>query len=181
MNTYRISFYDNSRTTVIEAVQGDTMRSFRFYPTDFTLIQGQSVNYYVKRPSGIPVYNTAFLNYNDNYIDVDLTAEALAEVGENNLQVRIMEGNDVLTSFEVVLLVREFGGIGAVESHPESNVFDQVIEQAMEYIAQVIDKTLSIENKAADAKATGDAIAAITVHFADANNDGNVVMSWDTE
>lgn len=40
------------------------------------------------------------------------------------------------------------------------------------------DKTLTTQDMPADAKATGDAIAAATVHFSDPNNDGNIVISF---
>ena len=40
------------------------------------------------------------------------------------------------------------------------NIFDQAVQQAMEEIGTILDPTLSIQNKAADAKAAGDAVKA---------------------
>lgn len=41
----------------------------------------------------------------------------------------------------------------------------------------VPDETLSQEGQPADAKATGNAIGAITPQFTDSNNDGNIVIT----
>lgn len=131
---YKVNFFECRCPAVVEVVQGDSARVLEFEPTDYEIPEGAVCTYYVDRPSKVPVYNTATIA--DNVITVDLTAESLAEAGENHLQVRIEKNDKVLTSFSVVLIVRAFGGIGAVKSTSESNVFDQAIERAKEQIAE---------------------------------------------
>ena len=126
---YKVSFFENKNTPIIEVVQGDSARVLEFEPTDYDIPEGAVCTYYVKRPSNIPVYNSASVD--DNVVTVELTPESLSEVGENRLQVRIEKNDKILTSFTVVLLVREFGGIGAVESSSEANVFDQAVANAL--------------------------------------------------
>lgn len=174
----KINFFDNQSRPIIEVVQGDTARSLVFEPSDYDIPSGSTATYYVARPSHIPVYNEATIDYTNNSVTVNLTAESIAEVGENYLQVRILQGNDILTSFSVILMVRRFGGAGAVESRSEIGIFDQIIRDAREQLQDVIDDTLTQENVAADAKATGDAIEAVRLNFTDPNNDGNIVITF---
>lgn len=152
---------------IIPAVQGDTGRQLVFTPTDYTIPADCTATYYIQKPSGNAVYNNATIE--DGKVICDLTAQALAENGDNYGQIRIMKDEEVVTSFDFVLLVKPFRGIDAIESTTEMNIFDKAVEQAEEaieaaaqeaeeYISQAIDATLTIEGKAADAKATGDAI-----------------------
>ena len=167
---YSIDILDTTSrdTPVIYVVQGDTARSLQFELKDYTIPTGATVKYYVEKPSGQAVYNSCTVS--DNVVTVPLTAQALAETGENKLQVRVEKNSTVITSFTVVLNVKPFGGMNAVQSTTEANVFDQVMAEMLEdiedaaedaetYISQSIDATLSITDKAADAKATGDALA----------------------
>ena len=167
---YNVDILDTTsrETLVIYVVQGDSARSLQFELKDYTIPTGATVKYYVEKPSGQAVYNSCTVS--DNVVTVPLTAQALAETGENKLQVRVEKNSTVITSFTVVLNVKPFGGMNAVQSTTEANVFDQVMAEMLEdiedaaedaetYISQSIDATLSITDKAADAKATGDALA----------------------
>lgn len=115
---------------IIQAVQGDTGRAVSFALADYTVPEGATATYYIAKPSGEAVYNTATISGNN--IICELTAQSLAELGENNMQVRIIKDEDIVTSFDVILLVRPFRGIDAIESGTEMNIFDQAVEQAAE-------------------------------------------------
>lgn len=154
---YPIKFYDNDTTHVIEVVQGDSARVLEFEAVDYTIPEGAEATYYVKRPSNVPVYNEAEID--GDIVTVELTADALAEAGDNLLQVRIEKDGLFLTSFSVVLLVRRFGGLSAIEGAGQINLFDELIAELREQLANVIDPTLSVQNVAADARAVGDALA----------------------
>jgi hypothetical protein len=65
-------------------------------------------------------------------VTAQLTAQSIIEPGNNYGQLRILLENEVITSFDFVLLVRPFRGIGAVESSSEANIFDKAVEQAAE-------------------------------------------------
>lgn len=177
-----INFKSQLVPPCIPVVQGDTGRSIAFEMADYTIPAGATATYYVQKPSGHAVYNAAEIT--DGKIICNLTAQALAEVGENKLQIRVLKDEEVVTSFTVWLLVHPFEGEGAVESGTEMNIFDQAVEAAEEAIetagaeateaieragaaaaaevAEGIDPTLTISGKAADAKVTGDAITSIT-------------------
>lgn len=131
MITERAKIYikDLTSPTVIPAVQGDTGRSIIFTLADFTIPSGADAYYYVQKPSGEAVYNTATIA--DNTITVDLTAQSIAEVGDNYLQVRVESDGEIVTSFDCILLVKPFRGIDAIESTSESNIFDQAAAEAL--------------------------------------------------
>lgn len=120
---------------LISVVQGDTGRNLKCIVDDFTLESGWSATWYVERPSDVPVYNTATIETSDNSVNLELTAQSINEVGDNKLQVRILdEDEQVVTSFACILSVKPFGGIDAVESTTESNIFDQQVEEAFDEI-----------------------------------------------
>ncbi len=177
MITYevQINLASQVATPIIQAVQGDTGRSFSFVLSDYTIPDGATATYYVAKPSGEAVYNSATIS--GNSVICDMTAQSLAETGENQMQVRILSGDEVVTSFEVILMVRKFYGEDAVESTTEMNIFDQAVQQAEEEIGTILDSTLTQQNKAADAKAAGDAIAAVDTTYTDTNTDGNIVIT----
>ena len=181
----KINFSNLSVPPIIPAVQGDTGRVIQFELNDFTIPAGADATYYVQKPSGEAVYNEATISGNNVF--VELTAQSIIEVGENYGQVRILVDEEVVTSFDFILLVKTFRGIEAVQSDTEMNIFDKAVERAQEtiastvteaeaaieaaaqeaeeYIAQAIDPTLSITNKAADAKVTGDGLKGIAAAF----------------
>ena len=155
---HKISFFDDTETVIIPVVQGDTGRVLKFTPTDATLSAGYTATWFVGKPSGEAVYYTATIT--GNSVVCELTAQALAEKGESYLSVRVYDSNEkVVSAFRVVLKVQE-SPVDAIESTTETNVFDQTIENAKQEIGQILDTTLSVQNKAAEAKATGDAIKA---------------------
>lgn len=181
----KINFSNLSVPPIIPVVQGDTGRVIQFELNDFTIPAEATATYYVQKPSGEAVYNEATISGNNVF--VELTAQSIIEVGENYGQVRILVDEEVVTSFDFILLVKVFRGIEAVQSDTEMNIFDKAVERAQEtiastvteaeaaieaaaqeaeeYIAQAIDPTLTITNKAADAKVTGDGLKGIAAAF----------------
>lgn len=157
--TITISFAFQITPPIIQAVQGDSGRNIVFEISDYTIPTGAEATMYIKKPSGNQIYNSCTIS--GNTIGAELTAQCLAEHGENFGQVRITKSGEILTSFDFVLLVQRFLGDAAVESTNEATVFDQLVEQAAEYISESLDTTLSIQDKAADAKATGGRLDAI--------------------
>lgn len=128
---------------LISVVQGDTGRNLKCIVDDFTLDGAWSATWYVERPSDVPVYNTATIETSDNSVNLELTAQSINEVGDNKLQVRILdEDEQVVTSFACILSVKPFGGIDAVESTTESNIFDQQVEEAKQEIDTALDEHL---------------------------------------
>lgn len=126
----KISYGSQTVPPIVPAVQGDTGRAISFEIADFTPPAGATATYFILKPSGEAIYNSATIT--DNSILCELTAQSLAEAGENRMQVRVLHGEDIVTSFEVILMVRTFLGDDAMESGTEMNIFDQAVEQATE-------------------------------------------------
>lgn len=139
---------------IIPAVQGDTGRVIVFTLADFTIPAGSTATYYVQKPSGEAVYNAATIN--DNKVTVELTAQSLAETGDNYGQVRILNGEDVVTSFDFILLVKPFRGIEAIESTTEMNIFDEAVQNAMEQFDSMLPDIIAPEFDSSTAYAAGD-------------------------
>lgn len=156
----KLSYERQTVPPIVSVVQGDTGRNLSCVLSDYTIPEDATATFYIQKPSGMAVYNTAEISSETN-VQIELDAQCTAEAGENFGQVRISLDGEVITSFEFILLVKPFRGIGSVESRTEMNIFDQAVAQAIAEIGATLDATLSIQNKAADAKATGDAIKAV--------------------
>lgn len=126
----KISYGSQTVPPIVTAVQGDTGRAINFEVSDFTPPAGATATYFILKPSGEAIYNSATIA--DNNILCELTAQSLAETGENRMQVRVLLGEDIVTSFEVILMVRKFLGDNAIESGTEMNIFDKAVAAAAE-------------------------------------------------
>lgn len=160
--TSTISYERQAVPPIIPVVQGDSGRNVSFTLSDYTIPTGSTANFYIQKPSGAAIYNSATVVSPTNVL-VELDAQCLAEYGENYGQIRVINDGEVVTSFDFILLVKPFRGIDATESTTEMNIFDQAVGQAIEEISSVLDDTLTQEGKAAEAKATGDAIKALPI------------------
>ena len=156
----KLSYERQTVPPIVSVVQGDTGRNLSCVLSDYTIPEDATATFYIQKPSGMAVYNTAEIVSATNVI-AELDAQCTAEAGDNYFQLRILLDGEVVTSFDAILKVKPFRGIEAVESQTEMNIFDQAVEEAMTEIGTILDSTLSIQNKAADAKATGDAIKAV--------------------
>ena len=133
---------------IIPVVQGDTGRSILFTLADFTIPTGATATYYIQKPSGNAVYNNAVIE--GNTITANLTAQSIAEIGDNYGQVRIAKDGEVVTSFDFILLVKEFRGINATESITEMNIFDKAVQQAETEITTAKDSAIEEVTAAKD-------------------------------
>lgn len=115
---------------IVQAVQGDTGRDVIFELADYEIPAGATANYYIDKPDGNAIYNSAEV-ISSTEIRAHLTEQALAAPGRNNGQVRILADGEVITSFDFVLEVEAFRGILRLQSETEINIFDQAIEDAV--------------------------------------------------
>lgn len=149
-----INIAEQTTPQIIPVVQGDTGRSILFSIADFMIPTGATATYYIQKPSGNAVYNSATIDGNN--VQVDLTAQSIAEVGDNPGQVRILKDDEVVTSFDFILLVKAFRGIGAVQSETEMNIFDQAVQQALEEIDGSLDSIVADEFSTSDSYLDGE-------------------------
>ena len=122
---------------IVQAVQGDTGRDVIFELADYEIPAGATANYYIDKPDGNAVYNSAEV-ISSTEILAHLTEQALAVPGRNNGQVRILADDEVITSFDFVLEVMAFRGILHMQSETEVNIFDEAIQAAVEDAIQEI-------------------------------------------
>ena len=151
--TSSLSYERQTVPPIIPVVQGDTGRNVSFKLSDYEIPEDAEAAFYIQKPSGAAIYNTAEIVSSNNLL-VSLDAQCLAEAGENYGQVRILLDDEVVTSFDFILLVKPFRGIEAIESRTEMNIFDQAVEQAKEEIREASNLT-----------------------FSDPNNDGHIVIT----
>lgn len=116
---------------IVQAVQGDTGRDVIFELADYEIPAGSTANYYIDKPDGNAVYNSAEV-ISSTEILAHLTEQALAVPGRNNGQVRILSDGEVITSFDFVLEVEAFRGILRLQSETEVNIFDEALHLAAE-------------------------------------------------
>ena len=116
---------------IVQAVQGDTGRDVIFELADYEIPAGATANYYIDKPDGNAVYNSAEV-ISSTEILAHLTEQALAGPGRNNGQVRILSDGEVITSFDFVLEVEVFRGILRLQSETEINIFDAAIQDAVD-------------------------------------------------
>lgn len=149
-----INIASQAAPPIITAVQGDTGRSIEFTVADFTIPEGTTATYYIQKPSGNSIYNMATIS--GNVVTVDLTAQSLAESGDNFGQIRIMKNGEIVTSFDFILLVKAFRGIDATESTTEMNVFDQAVNAALEEIDGSLENIVAEEFDPANSYLAGE-------------------------
>ena len=156
MLTVRVKINIASQTTpqIIPVVQGDTGRSILFEIADFVIPAQAIATYFIKKPSGHAVYNSATIDRNT--VLANLTAQSIAEVGENPGQVRIIKNDEVVTSFDFILDVEPFRGIDAIESTTEMNIFDKAVQQALEEIDGSLDSIVADEFSTSDSYLDGE-------------------------
>lgn len=127
----------------IQAVQGDTGRDIIFELIDYEVPEGATVNYYVEKPSGEAVYNSAEM-ISSTEIMAHLTQQAIVEVGRSNGQVRVLLGDEVITSFKFVIEVEQFIGTNAIPSGTETNIFDEALQAAADAAIEEINERTNV-------------------------------------
>lgn len=170
----------NVGTLVVPFVQFESGWNLQFKFQDLTIPSGSTAQIFIRKPSGLIVYNNCTVNAAGGTVTAPITNQTLAEAGNASAQVQVRNGDDMVSSFTVVLKVeRSAADDEAEESQSESDIFKQAAEAAAAAAAEYfeIDDTLTQTGKAADAKAAGDAIALATLTFTDPYNDGNIVIT----
>ena len=165
VQTVHLRVRDPGPSQVIHAVQNDTDRQVRMVLDDLTLTSGLTGAIYFLRSDGTYYNETATLDTTTNSFVADLD-QALTCPGRTIVHLKVTD-TDVVSSFQFNILVeRDTSG---VVSEQEGISLTEAIEAAEDAAERAetaasslsLDTTLTIAGKAADAKAVGDAIAAI--------------------
>lgn len=116
----------------VPAVQGDTGRRLTMVFSDLTIPSGAAADIYVRKSDG-EIYNSGTVGSADNLSTAtfELTSTALEEAGEIPAQVRITDGEDIITSFPFFLCVAEsLIDSGAIEGTNEFTALEEAIAAA---------------------------------------------------
>ncbi len=133
----------------IRAVQFDTANQLIFNVLDYELPSGTTATLYVRKKSGKFVYQTKNITVSGNTITVDLENQALTEHGEAFYQLRIVNGEDIISTFHSSMLIDpSLADKDAMESKTVIHAFDEFTEAKIaevqaateEFIAQAQSK-----------------------------------------
>lgn len=151
----------NVGTLVVPFVQHENGWELRFVFKDLDIPAGSNAQIYIRKPSGLGVYNNCTVDAENNTVTAQITNQSLAEAGRALAQVQVHSGEEMVSTFSVILLVEGSAATeDAEESQNESDIFKLAAEAAANAAKDYfeIDGTLTTSGKAADAKAVGDAI-----------------------
>lgn len=96
---------------------------------DYNIPSGAKANVFVKKPSGKSVQDTAVID--GNTVTIDVKTQMFAEIGMSIMQIQIINGQDVLVTFDLPVMVRKNRTEpGAPESENEAAFFTELQEAA---------------------------------------------------
>lgn len=134
---------DKPITKIVHAVQNDTGRVLKIYIEDRSITHAMTFVFIAEKPSGLKIYNSAA--YVSGYVEVELTNQTLAEVGNVKAQLQITDTNGLMTSYMFYIAVDEvYRDDSSIESSNEftalqsmSNDFANIKGQFEQAIAAV--------------------------------------------
>ena len=158
-----------SSPLTLTAKQGDSVREiivgFTNNGSVYPLEDSCTVVFTAEKPSGAKIFNECTLDGNN--ARYKFTAQTVSEIGAMKCEFTIFDDMNKppkLTSPRFMINVEEpvFNDGDVPESSYEFNAISDVVKKvALEYLQEhpaITDKTLTLENNAADAKAVGDEI-----------------------
>ena len=140
---------------IIHYVQYSTEIPIEFYIADYIIPSGATARFYLKKPSGLEIYNECPVS--GQKVTLKPTAQTFAESGRQNGQIQIIIGEDILVSFILNFdieknLIEE----SAIESSNEFGVLDELIKEAQKAISESGEATTAANNAAAAANKAAD-------------------------
>lgn len=148
MAIYRKLTVANKSIIHIDYTKGSNAQNIEFEFVDYTIPVGARAFFYVRKPSGLIVYNQEEIS--GQKVIVKPTLQMTAEGGTNGATLAIMDGEKVLASFPIVLeIAQSYIDPEAVES---TNEFDLVTQELADAIAAAERAAGSVTAAAAEAE-----------------------------
>lgn len=148
MAIYRKLTVANKSIIHIDYTKGSNAQNIEFEFVDYTIPAGARAFFYVRKPSGLIVYNQEEIS--GQKVIVKPTLQMTAEGGTNGATLAIMDGEKVLASFPIVFeIAQSYIDPEAVES---ANEFDLVTQELADAIAAAERAAGSVTEAAAEAK-----------------------------
>lgn len=148
MAIYRKLTVANKSIIHIDYTKGSNAQNIEFEFVDYTIPVGARAFFYVRKPSGLIVYNQEEIS--GQKVIVKPTLQMTAEGGTNGATLAIMDGKKVLASFPIVFeIAQSYIDPDAVES---TNEFDLVTQEVADAIAAAERAAGSVTEAAAEAE-----------------------------
>ena len=148
MAIYRKLTVANKSIIHIDYTKGSNAQNIEFEFVDYTIPVGARAFFYVRKPSGLIVYNQEEIS--GQKVIVKPTLQMTAEGGTNGATLAIMDGKKVLASFPIVFeIAQSYIDPEAVES---TNEFDLVTQELADAIAAAERAAGSVTAAAAEAE-----------------------------
>ena len=146
MAIYRKLTVANKSIIHIDYTKGSNAQNIEFEFVDYTIPAGARAFFYVRKPSGLIVYNQEEIS--GQKVIVKPTLQMTAEGGTNGATLAIMDGEKVLASFPIVFeIAQSYIDPDAVES---TNEFDLVTQEVADAIAAAERAAGSVTEAAAE-------------------------------
>lgn len=151
MTDYKLilSVNNDSIHSIMDVVQGDSGRNISITVSDMDLTD-KTARVYVLKPSGKDVYVNADII--ENKVNVLLTRQMLAEIGNTKMQVSIYDGDtpNRVSTFNIYLnVVASMQDSGMINSSAEYSALDELIANGKDMISN-IDAAVNAANTAAE-------------------------------
>lgn len=117
---------------------------------DYTIPSGAEARFYLKKPSGLEIYNSCEIDGQN--IILKPTAQTFAEHGKQAGQIQVVIGDDILVSFILEFAIeRNLISDSAIESSNEFGILDELIKEAQKAVADSNAATESANKAAGEA------------------------------
>ena len=121
----------------IDVVQGTNAVPIKFTLMDYDIPAGAEARIYIRKPSGLEIYNNCTIE--ENNVIVQPTMQMYAEKGRAKAQLQIVADDVVAASFAFCIDVAEnIASSSAIESSNEFGILDVLIDEAREAIAALV-------------------------------------------
>lgn len=128
---------------------------------DYTIPSGAEARFYLKKPSGLEIYNSCEIDGQN--IILKPTAQTFAEHGKQAGQIQVVIGDDILVSFILEFAIeRNLISDSAIESSNEFGILDELIKEAQKAVADSNAATESANKAAGEANTAAESANSAT-------------------